>query len=287
MYSCWMGTISPAPSLSTAGIQRTYPLHRKKKKKGFGRLLQSLGHRRGTHPPDRVPPWVGPPHRGGFAHRGGLPHRGGRGPTLGLHAAQTALPDGPATVGLRTWVPEAVQAGAPRPGQARPPRRSAPARGGGGRRSPAPPARAAPGAAPDARAAGLTVLAPGPRPPGPAPRPLPAAAAPQAASPADSRREPFPDGSRALGRRVWAERRDAAPETLPGLEAVGEGRPPAEPGRRVGCGHRGGAGTGSGGRDSPGASVLARPPARRCPLERRSGLLGTHLLPAHPGSAIR
>lgn len=31
-----MGTISPPPSLSTAGTQRTYPLHRKKEKKDSG-----------------------------------------------------------------------------------------------------------------------------------------------------------------------------------------------------------------------------------------------------------
>lgn len=84
------------------------------------------------------------------------------------------------------------------------------------------------------RAAGLTVPAPGPRPPGPRPRPAPRPLRWRLRPRGDARLEPFPDGSRALGRgrRVWAERRDAAPETLPGLEAVGEGRP-APGGRRA------------------------------------------------------
>lgn len=84
------------------------------------------------------------------------------------------------------------------------------------------------------RAAGLTVPAPGPRPPGPRPRPAPRPLRRRLRPRGDARLEPFPDGSRALGRgrRVWAERRDAAPETLPGLEAVGEGRP-APGGRRA------------------------------------------------------
>ncbi|XP_046944891.1 translation initiation factor IF-2-like [Lynx rufus] len=186
--------------------------------------------RRGERPAPSGP--AGSSDAGGVAHRGGLAHSRCLEPDA--RPAQAARLASPRLrrAGPPTRVPEAVHAGAPRPGRAcqhlgeATPGLLRTARG----QPEAPLAQHARGGA---RAAGLTVPAPRGGAPDPAPQapppppppvrlvPLGAAVGPASAAAAPGLERTrggsrSPTGSGALGRRVWVERGDAAaPKSSP------------------------------------------------------------------------